>query len=599
MAVMNRMRENTKTILLILVFAFMLTIIIDWGMGGFQGRQKPGVIATVNGVDIPAEQFSQLYQSELQAIRERTGSDPEGFQLQQIENRVFETLVQQELLAQTIDKLNLYATDREVVDEIYENPPEFLRQNEAFRDSNGVFSMALYQAALNNPAANWAPIENIVRAEIPRTKLVNLLRSSIIVTDDEVRLEYMRNNAKAKVDYLFYDANSFGDAVSEPSEDEIKAYYDKHKEDYRLEEQRRIKYVLLELKATKADTEAVYAQAQELLNDAKSGDDFAQLARVYSEDTGSAENGGDLGYFGRGAMVKPFEDAAFSANVGEIVGPVKSRFGLHIIKVEDKRRQNGEEEVKARHILLKFDISPSTSNALQEEAEYIAETAKEADLETVAQAEGYTVQESEPFTESGFIPGLGMNPRINRWAFRAKTGEVSHVFQLTQGLVVASLSEIIKEHTQPLEEVRDRIVTALKAEKRMELAKVQCEAAFEKIKAGTPIDEVAQNDSLQVQTTDEFTMSGYVPGVGREPDFVGAAFALEIGEYSQPIKGTRGYYILQVVEKSEMDQAAFETQKETLRRTLAERKQQQMFAEWLNAIKEKADIKDYRNVLMM
>ena len=595
---MNRMRENTKTILLVLVFAFMLTIIIDWGMGGFKTGQKQGVIATVNGVDISGDRFNDMYRAELQAQRDRTGSAPEGFQLQQIENQVFETLIQQQLLVQTIDKLNLYATNQEIVDEIYTNPPQFLRQNEAFKDSNGVFSMAMYQDALNNPAANWGPIENVVRSEIPRTKLVNLLRSTIVVTADEVRTEYEQTNSKAKAHYIFYDSNSFTESVPEPTDDEIKSYYNDHKEDFRKEEQRQINYVLIPLNPTKADTEAVYTQAQELIDDAKSGEDFGQLAQIYSTDAGSAEKGGDLGFFGKGAMVKPFEDAAFAAKKGEIVGPVTSQFGVHVIKVEDKKKENGEEQVKASHILLKFELSPGTSDALLDDANYIAETAKESDLKTVATTEQVTNQESEPFSKEGLIPGIGMELRLNRWAFRSKVNTVSEVFTLNQGYVIAQLSKIIKEHVQPMEDVKERIITSLKAEKKVALAQVQCNAAYEKIKNGEPIDEVAASDSLTVQETQEFTMNGYVPNVGREPGFVGAAFSLEIGDYSEPVKGTRGYYILQLVDKKDIDEQSFESQKETLTKQLVDKKQQRMFADWLGAVKGKAKINDYRNTLM-
>ena len=595
MAVMNRMRENTKTILLVLVVAFMLTIIIDWGMGGFKRRQPRGVIASVNNDDITFDEFNDRYRAEIQAQREKTGSDPEGYQLQQIENRVFESLVQQRLLAQTIRSLALKATDEEIIDEIYNNPPEFLKQNEAFQDSTGAFSMQKYQEALNNPAANWAPVENILRSEIPRVKLFNLLRSTAFVTDDEARLEFMKRNAKAKVHYIFYDANSFADNVPEPTEEEILAYYNEHKEDFREPEKRVLDYVMIELKPTAADSEAVRKEAQDLIKELEAGEDFAKLAEIYSDDPGSAEKGGDLGYFGRGAMVKPFEEAAFSAKVGDIVGPVETQFGLHIIKVEDKKREKGKLQVKARHILLKFEVTPSTRESLREEAEYIAEYAKESGLASVAEAEGYEVKKTQPFVKEGFIPGIGMERRINRWAFRSKVGDVSDVFYLDRAYVIASLAEIIREHIPEVDEVRNRIVNTLKAEKRMELAKAQCEAAYQKLQSGVPFDEVAADDSLEVKETQEFGLGGYVPGVGREPAFVGTAFALDVGEFSPPIKGTRGYYIIQVIDRKDIDEKAFEAQKENIKRQLLDRKRQQLFAEWYNAIKEHAKIKDYRS----
>ncbi|NIA28283.1 MAG: hypothetical protein GWP06_00040 [Actinobacteria bacterium] len=594
MAVMNRMRENTKTILLILVFAFILTIIFSWGMGGLKRNQPRGIIASVNNVEISYEQFNERYRAAIQSQRDRTGSEPEGYQLRQIENQVFETLVQQILLEQEVKKLKLHATDQEILDEIKNNPPEFLKSNAAFKDSSGAFDMNKYRQALDNPAADWRPIENAIRSQIPRLKLFNLLRASVVVTDDDAKLEYMKNNAKAKVNYLFFDANSFTKNTSEPTEDEITTFYNKHKDEYREVEKRVLEYVLIDIKPTKVDTEATFKQAQDVLKEAKSGEDFAQLAKLYSQDTGSAEKGGDLGYFARGAMLKPFEEAAFAAKKGQIIGPIESQYGLHIIKVVDKKRVKGKEEVKASHILLKFEASPATREALKDEANYIAEYAKESDLATVVKAEGYEVKKTPPFAEEAFIPGIGMERRVNRWAFRSGKGKLSDVFYLDKGYLVASLADIIKKHIKPLDEMRTQIVNTLKTEKRMELAKAQCEAAYNKIKAGTPIDEVAADDSLKVKETDEFTMTGYVPGVGREPRFVGAAFALDIGEYSQPIEGTRGYYLLQVIDKKDIDEKAFESQKENLKKALIARKQQQLFGAWYSAIKKKAKIKDYR-----
>jgi hypothetical protein len=143
MAMMNRMRENTKTILMILVFAFILTIIIDWGMGGLSSRPSRGVIAKVNGDEITYDEFYQQYENQLRLYRDQTGIDATGTQLTQLENQVFESLVQQRLVNQEIKRLKLKATDKEVLEEIYNNPPDVLRQEPAFQDSNGV-SICVY-----------------------------------------------------------------------------------------------------------------------------------------------------------------------------------------------------------------------------------------------------------------------------------------------------------------------------------------------------------------------------------------------------------------------------------------------------------------------
>ncbi|MBN1465709.1 peptidylprolyl isomerase, partial [candidate division KSB1 bacterium] len=513
MAVMNKMRESMKTILLILVLTFIATIIFDWGMGGFQGRRPQGVIAQVNGNDISYDEFNRAFQQEIKAQREQTGADPEGYQLQQIENQVFERLVQQILLSEVVDKLHLVPSDDEITAELWNNPPQIIRETPAFQDSNGVFNMALYEAALNDAQLDeqWDGVIYYLRNALPFQKLSTLLNATPIVTDDDARLEFMKNNMRAQVNYIFYNSANVS-AIAEPTDAEIKAYYEKNKDDYFENEKRVVDYVLFELKPTAADSQAVFQQAEELVQDAKSGMDFAQMAQLYSQDPGSAESGGDLGYFKRTAMVKPFADAAFAAQVGDIVGPVESQYGLHIIKVEDKRRQDGEEEVKASHILLKIEASNATRENLQNDAADLAELAKQANLRTVAEAESLQVNTTQPFEIEGFVPGIGMEQRVNRFAFRSKIGAVSSVLYTDRGYLLVELKEIIGERMQPLEQVTARIKSSLQSEKRMEAAKAAAAAAYAGLNAGATLEQVAARDSAQVNQTDEFTLGGSIAG---------------------------------------------------------------------------------------
>ena len=596
MAVMNRMRQNTKVILMILVVAFMLTIIIDWGMGGFKGNKPQGVIASIEDQDLSYEQFREMYQNEIAAYREQRGSEPEGRELQMIENKVFENIVQQMLLSNVVKEMNLDVTNDEIKDEIFNNPPAFLRNEQVFKDSSGIFDMKKYQAALDNPQAGqfWLGVEQYLRSSIPMQKLGNLINSTALVTDDEAKLEFIRSNVKAKIDYIYYTSAKFGASAPEPTDEEISAYYKDNKDEFNEVEKRNLDYVFFELKATKADTQAIFNQANDLLDDVKSGKSFAELASIYSEDAGSAEKGGDLGYFGKGAMVKPFEEAAFAAKKGDIVGPIQSQFGLHIIKVEDKKKEKGEWKVKASHILLKFDVSPSTRDALREEAEYIAEYAKESDLKTVTTAEGVELLQTQPFVEGNFIPGLGMETKISRFAFKSKLNTVSDVIQTSRGFVVASVTEIIPEHIKSLEEAKPVIISKLNTEKRLEQARIKCQAAYDKLVAGTLFDDVAAEDSLSIKQTDEFDLSGYIPGIGREANLIGTVTKLNVGEYAPPIKAAQGYYLIQLTDKSNFNEEEFARQKESIKKQLVQSKQQAIFRNWYTSLRESADIKDYR-----
>lgn len=596
MALMKSMRNSMKTILLILVFAFILTIVLDWGMGGFQSSAPQGVIAKVDGQSIHYEEFSSRLQNELAAYREQSGSDPEGYQLQQLETRVFDNLVQQRLLNEEVRAVKLNATDQEIIDEIFNNPPMELRQNEAFRDSTGAFDMQRYQAALNNPGAGefWASVEEYLRTTLPMRKLDNLLRATAVVSDQEVRAEFMKRQLKAQAEYLLVPANDFLASVANPSDAEIKAYHKAHEEEFKEPEKRIIEYVLLNFAATRADSQAVEEQVREILAEARGGADFAELARLNSQDPGSAVQGGDLGFFARGAMVKPFEDAAFAGKPGDIVGPVASQFGLHIIKVGERKTEEGEEKVQASHILFKYEMSPRTREALQEEAAYVAEAAKEQDLKSIATAENIKVERTEPFTAGGFIPGIGMEPRLSGFVFRSSEGTVSDVIYTERGYIVVRVADIIPEHVKSWSDARETITAKLKNDKAMALAKEKCQSLYEQARSTGSLAGAAAQIGAQVQQAAEFTFSSYVAGVGREPGFVGAAFGLQPGAISQPVEGTRGYYLIKLLNKNSINEQEFETQKESLRAQLMQRKQQSIFGQWYTGLKDKAEIKDFR-----
>ena len=596
MALMKSMRKSMKTILLILVFAFILTIIVDWGMGGFKSNQPRGVIAKVDGQAIHYEEFSNRYQNELVTFREQSGSEPEGYQLQQLETRVFDNLVQQRLLDEKVKEVKLDASDQEIIEEIFNNPPMELRQNQAFKDSSGAFDMQRYQEALNNPGAGefWSSVEDYLRMTLPMRKLDHLLRATAIASDQEVRAEYMKRSLKAQAEYILVAANDFIAAVAAPSDAEIKAYHHKHEEEFKEPEKRIIEYVLLNFTPTKADSEAVKQQAEELLAEARSGADFAELARLNSQDTGSAEKGGDLGLFARGAMVKPFEDAAFAAKPGEIVGPVVSQFGIHIIKGGEHKTEEGTEKVQASHILLKFEISPRTREALQEEAAYIAEAAKEQGLKSVATAENHQLLRSEPFTAGGFIPGIGMEPRASGFVFRSEEGTVSDVIYAEQGYIVLQVTDIIPEHIKPWTDAKETSIAKLKNEKAMQMAREKCQALYDQARSTNSLEGAAAQIGAKVQQTGDFTFSTYVTGIGREPRFAGATFGLQPGQISKPVEGTRGYYIIKLLNKDAVNEADYEAQKESLRAQLMQRKQQSIFGQWYGGLKEKSKIEDFR-----
>ncbi|MFQ5824930.1 MAG: peptidylprolyl isomerase [bacterium] len=604
MGVMKHMRDKSGIILLILLVGFVLSMTIGGLVGGANiidiiTGKHPNAIAVVNGKEISDRKFYDAYNRELQAFRDRTDTEPSEYQLESIRNQVLESLIQDILIQETLQKKSITANDEEIVYRIFNDPPEFLKSQESFQNDQKQFDMAKYQAALNDPgnARQWRFVEEFLRQNLPLEKLQQRLQASVRITEDEVKREYLRQNQKVKIKYIFFDPKMFLNVTIEISNEDIENYYKNNKEEFKEEEKRKIQYVLFPIKATAEDSIAKWDLAKSLLERVKSGEDFGELAEIYSEDPGSKEKGGDLGFFGKGAMIKEFEEAAFATKVGDIVGPIQSDFGLHIIKVEEKRYKKGKKEIRARHILIKFEASQSTYNKTQDEAFYFAEEVHHKPFDQFAKESGLSVQITNFFPKgSGFIPGLGLNKRASRFIFENKIGKVGEVEETPQGFFVYRIAEIQNERIKPLAEVKVNIKTKLMAEKRMAMAGELAQKVYEKIQTGLSFEKAAAQDSLEIKQTEPFTKSGYVPEVGRDTKFVGAAFAIEkVNEVSKSIEGTKGYYILQLIEKNELDPSDYESKKETLAQQLLLRKQNQIFTTWYTSLKAKADIKDYRD----
>ncbi len=601
MPLMTKMRQSMKTILMILVLAFLATIVFEWGMGGLKcgtsSRFQQGVIAVVNGQDITREQYDNALENELAAYRQRTGSDVDEYGVESIRSSVWDLLVENVLLTQQLEKLGLRVTDEEIKHHIFEQPPDFVRDLEVFKGEDGTFDLRKYQAALQDERFGdyWRQVERALRLYLPRQKLQDAIVASVRVTDDEIRREYQQQRQRARVKYVFFDPTAHGREEPEVTPREVLEYYRTHREDFVEPEKRKIDYVLFSTQATAADTAEIWRLAEEILTRARQGEDFADLAETYSEDPGTAEKGGDLGYFDRETMVQPFSEAAFAAPIGAVVGPVRTVHGLHIIKVEDKKKEDGTEKVKARHVLLKFGpLRATIENANYAARTFVDRLREGEDFYALAKAENLEVHHSDFFAAAGFIPELGRDPQTSRFIFAVREGTTSGAIKTPRGFVVLVVAGIQKERVRPVEDVEPQIRAALLQQRNRERSKRMCEQAYERILAGMSLEQAAAEGSLEVKTTDWFTMAGFVPGVGREPQFLGAAFGTDVGKVSKPIEGRRGSYLLEVVEREEFNEADFAQQKSVLRNQLLQRKRTRVFQDWLADLKKKASIEDFR-----
>ncbi len=598
---MTKLREMTFIFVWILVIAFVGLMVFEWGMDFTGLRSQSNIVGTINGNKMTIQDFQQAVQNFYLQERENTGTDPDEERLAQIRDQVWEQYIQRVLFSEEIQKRNIQVSDREIFMQISQNPqslPPAISQNPNFM-TDGQFDMSKFQQALNNPQVDWTPIEGYMREILPFQKLQNLITASVMVTEEEIKDDFLGQNQKAKIQYLHVPvATFFRDSVS-VSEKEIKDYYKKNKNEFELKERRRINYVLFPSDPSPADSQKIFKLAQEIKEEASAGGDFAQLADEFSEDPSARNNHGDLGYFERGSMVKEFSDAAFAAKEGEIVGPVQTNFGLHIIYIHDKKIEDGEEKIHASHILFKFSPSALTIETAQNLSSNFAEEAPEEGFRITADKLKYEIKQTPEFTETNYIPGFGQMTAAVDWLFRADLNDVSRVYRTSQGYTVFELSEILPSGFKPLEEVRELCRNRLEQQKRKVMAKEYAEKIKAQLDDNKTFAEIASADTsrkVMMDSTTQFSRTQPVPKIGRAAEITAAAFILEEGIISPMLESNRGYYFVVVTERTSFNEEAFLAQRENIRTRLLNQKSQKFFTEWYEQLKEEADIEDNRSL---
>jgi parvulin-like peptidyl-prolyl isomerase len=340
------------------------------------------------------------------------------------------------------------------------------------------------------------------------------------------------------------------------------------------------------------DTMAVKELAARVAREAKGGADFAALARQHSKDPSNASKGGELGWFSKGRMVPQFEQAAFAARVGEVVGPVRTAFGLHIIKVTGRDSR----ELKLASIKIPIEASPQTRNELADRATDFAFNARETDLSREAEQLGLKVQEGT-ITETSPIPGLGAEESINRWAFAGKVGDVSEPFLVQDSYVVAVIADAKEEGFRPFDELKESLRPLALRQKKLERAREIAADLRSKLGPADSVARVAElNPAVGITRTGEFSLAGSIPLAGRDAAFLGAVSALEPGQISPAVKGTRGAYLIQLLSRTEIDSVAYGSQAEMLRTRLLQEKRSRYLADWMESLRKNADIEDNRDL---
>lgn len=595
---LRNLRERTKTILWIVVLAFVLSIFAVWGMdlrGPQQRKFDFSVVGTVDKEAISQQAYNDMLNQLYAQVKMQKGERyvPSDMERGLLADQAWELAVQGRIMQREIERLGITVSDAELVSFLRQNPHPSLQN--VFKTQDGQFDYQAYLRALSDPDVDWTELERWGRAVIPELKLQTYLVAQIHVPENEVLDRYQRQNVTMRAQYVQIPVASEGAAPYEPSDAELRALYERKKDDFKAPAMRRVRVMEIEKKPTAADEEDIRARAADLREDIAGGTlDFAEAAKEYSDDNATADAGGDLGFFKKGDRDPAFDAAAFALKTGQIGEPVRTPLGYHIIKVTERKTEKGTESVRASHILMKVEPGTDTIDSLQTVLREISEEIHDKGLEKTAADRGLKTFDSEPFAEGMFIKDIGFAPRISSFAFNYDEGTVSYGIEGETVIRFVKVIEEIPEQVRPFEQVAAQLAEEIRANRASDAAVAAAESLRREVLAGGSFEAVARAKGFTVKETPSFKAGDPIPEIGANTAFHTACTFLAVNAVSPPIKGQGRCYVIKLIERAEPDMAKYAELRPTLVNEMRNEIANRFMASWYQDVRESAKVEDLR-----
>jgi peptidyl-prolyl cis-trans isomerase D len=628
---MRRRRHLLKWSLVPLIIAFAWFFVPDDYQPGAAGAASNDVVAEVDGREVTAGQFQRRYTVQMQAYQQAYGGNMNPQLLRQlgIEQQILQQMVDEQAALVEAERHGIRVSDEELRAQIFAFP--------VFQENGQFVGEQRYAMILRSqrPPMTPADFEENLRRSLMIDKFRGAVTEWMSIGDNEVKNEYKSRNEKVKLSLVALTADKFRDKVT-VSDADVASYFEGRKAEYRIGERRKIKYLLIDqeaarkkvtvtpdevqthyrdniqqfqspeqvrashilLKTEGKDKETVRKQAEDVLKQVKAGGDFAALAKKYSEDEGSQVNGGDLDYFGRGRMVPEFESAAFAMQPGQVSELVETQYGFHIIKLIDRKPETTRplEEVRAQITeQLQFQKAQQALDAQAQRAD--GEIDDPSDLDRVAKANGYAVQESALFAREEPIPGLGMAPAVAQQAFQMKTGEVSAALMSPRGPVFITVTGTANPYVPKLDEVKDKVRNDAIRARATELSRQRAAEIATALRGAKDFTAAAKAQGFEAKDTELIARGAALPDIGVSPEVDKLAFSLPIGAVSDPIVTGSGTVIVKVAERDEVSDQEFEEARDAFKTQMLSERQGRFFTAWMTKAKQRMRIEINDDVL--
>jgi len=615
--------------ILLIICISMAWYVLPGGAGtnvfGANTPQK-GVLARVAGEDVTTLDVRKQAQQMVQQQFPQGGAQA-SMLLPFFAQRAADNLINEKLILSEANRMGLQVSDDEVRDELQHGP-----YAATFFPGGKFIGEEEYRALLGSHDLTVQQFEHLVANGILERKLEKMIASSAAVTDAEVHQQFEKENTKVKFDYAvikkddilkslhpadaelkaYYERNKQTYVNSIPEKRQLKyvvfdntkmlaqtqvtqqdlaAYYEQHRDEYRVPEQVNVRHILFKTLAAGPDgkvdqkaVDAARAKAEDVLKQVKAGGNFAELAKKYSEDT-TAKEGGSLGWIGRGKTVPEFEKVAFSLPKGGTSDLVKSNFGFHIIHVDDKQEAHVKTLDEVKPQIEPIIKQQKAGEAAQQAADTFLADAKATSLEKAAATKGLQVISTDFVTSKDLLPGIGSDPQFMTAAFGQALNTTDQA-QLHQGWAIYQVTAIKPPATPTFEEIRGRVESEFKNERAAQLLTQKTQELSDRAKSEHDLKKVAKELGATYKTSDLVLPDAQVPDIGSMSGGASVAFTLKPGEISGPINNGDNGAVLKVTERQAPTEQDFAAKKDQIRESLLQRKQNEVFSLYLETLRQ-------------
>jgi peptidyl-prolyl cis-trans isomerase D len=581
---------------------------------GDTSRPEGNVLARIGGNSITSADLDQM-------IRDRFRNSPRGFDRRMVPlvaPSVLDQMVTEQILLEQAGKMGVEVSDQELL-------KEFQSISWLYPEGNFVGTDRAADLVAQNTGKSLAQFESMLRDSMLEEKVRNIVTDGVQVTPAEVLAEFRHRNSKAKIDYVLFDPSQLLKDVKVTPEG-LDAFFKKSPGKYKLSEQRQVRYVVIDpdqvraqVKVNEAELREYYAQhlsdyrvsdrvkvahilfkttgktpaevitiektAADVLNQIRAGANFGELAKKYSEDS-TAQAGGELGWLVHGQTVANFDSTAFSLKPGEVSGLVKTEYGIHIIKVEDKQLAHLQsfEEVKDS---IRDEMVKQRVAAAQEKLAANLESQLKANpqqFEDIVRKAGLEPKLSPLFKYNQPVPDLGKTDAFENLAFQLRLNEVGTPISVPRGEAIIQVAQVVPEHVPTLEEVRAQVEEDYRHEQSVTLAQDKARKLAELAKTGD-FDRAAKSLGLTSKQSNDFSQNEYVEGVGSGAQ-LSDAFKLNPGQVSGVIAVGTNQVLFKVVSHTPANEADFAAQRDQIREELLDQKRDLQFEIYRANLKE-------------